>query len=71
MNNYIWNKIDVDLLPDEIAPWKLARDKHATVNNAQKHLFWAEIGQKLLPNYFPNITKREKFCEILPFRCVC
>ena len=20
-----------------------------------------------LPNYFPNITKREKFCEFLPF----
>lgn len=32
MNNYIWNKIDVDLLPDEIAPWKLARDKHATIS---------------------------------------
>ena len=32
MNNYIWNKIDVDLLPNEIAPWKLARDKHATIS---------------------------------------
>ncbi len=32
MNNYIWNRKDVDLLPDEIAPWKLARDKHATIS---------------------------------------
>lgn len=22
---------------------------------------------KTLPNHFPNITKREKFCEFLPF----
>jgi len=32
MNNYIWNRKDVDLLPDEIAPWKLARDEHATIS---------------------------------------
>ena len=32
MNNYIWSRKDVDLLPDEIAPWKLARDKHATIS---------------------------------------
>ena len=32
MNNYIWNRKDVDLLPDEIAPWKLPRDKHATIS---------------------------------------
>lgn len=32
MNNYIWNKKSVDLDPDEIAPWKLPRDKHATIS---------------------------------------
>lgn len=32
MNNYIWNRKDVDLLPEEIAPWKLPRDKHATIS---------------------------------------
>lgn len=32
MNNYFWNKKDVDLLPGEIAPWKLPRDKHATIS---------------------------------------
>ncbi len=32
MNNYVWSKKDVDLLPDEIAPWKLPRDKHATIS---------------------------------------
>lgn len=32
MNNYIWSRKDVDLLPDEIAPWKLPRDKHATIS---------------------------------------
>ncbi len=32
MNNYLWNKKKVDLLPDEIAPWKLPRDKHATIS---------------------------------------
>jgi len=28
MNNYLWNKKNVDLEPDEIAPWKLTRDRH-------------------------------------------
>ena len=32
MNNYLWNKKNIDLLPDEIAPWKLPRDKHATIS---------------------------------------
>lgn len=32
MNNYIWSRKDIDLLPDEIAPWKLPRDKHATIS---------------------------------------
>lgn len=32
MNNYIWNKKNVDLEPDEIAPWKLPRDRHATIS---------------------------------------
>lgn len=32
MNNYIWNMKDIDLLPDEIAPWKLPRNKHATIS---------------------------------------
>jgi hypothetical protein len=32
MNNYIWSRKDVDLLPEEIAPWKLPRDKHATIS---------------------------------------
>ena len=32
MNNYIWNRKDVDLLPEEIAPWKRPRDKHATIS---------------------------------------
>ncbi|MDE6058849.1 MAG: plasmid recombination protein [Clostridia bacterium] len=32
MNNYHWNKKNVDLYPDEIAPWKLPRDKHATIS---------------------------------------
>lgn len=32
MNNYIWSRKDVDLLPDEIAPWKLSRDKHAIIS---------------------------------------
>lgn len=32
MNNYYWSKKDIDLEPDEIAPWKLPRDKHATIS---------------------------------------
>ena len=32
MNNYIWNRKDVDLLPEEIAPWEIPRDKHATIS---------------------------------------
>ncbi len=32
MSNYHWNKKDVNLGPDEIAPWKLPRDKHATIS---------------------------------------
>ena len=32
MNNYIWSRKDIDLLPDEIAPWKLSRDKHAIIS---------------------------------------
>ena len=32
MNVYILSRKDVDLLPDEIAPWKLPRDKHATIS---------------------------------------
>ncbi len=32
MNNYIWSRKDVDLFPEEIAPWKLPRDKHATIS---------------------------------------
>lgn len=31
MNNYIWSKKDIELFLDEIAPWKLPRDKHATI----------------------------------------
>ncbi len=38
MNNYIWSRKDVDLLPEEIAPWKLPRDKHATIS-VLKHRF--------------------------------
>ncbi len=38
MNNYIWNRKDVDLFPDEIAPWKLPRDRHATIS-VLKHRF--------------------------------
>lgn len=34
MNNYICSRKDIDLLPDEIAPWKLPRDKHATISVA-------------------------------------
>lgn len=32
MNNYLWNRKNVDLDPDEIAPWKLPRDRHATIS---------------------------------------
>lgn len=32
MNNYYWNKRNVSLDKDEIAPWKLPRDKHATIS---------------------------------------
>lgn len=32
MNNYYWSRKDIDLEPDEIAPWKLPRDKHATIS---------------------------------------
>lgn len=32
ISNYYWNKKDVYLDPDEIAPWKLPRDKHATIS---------------------------------------
>ena len=32
MNNYTWSKKIVELFPDEIAPWKLPRDKHATIS---------------------------------------
>lgn len=32
MNNYIWSRKNVDLLPEDIAPWKLPRDKHATIS---------------------------------------
>lgn len=32
MNNYIWNKKNLELYTDEIAPWKLPRDKHATIS---------------------------------------
>ena len=38
MNNYIWNRKDVDLLPEEIAPWKFPRDRHATIS-VLKHRF--------------------------------
>ena len=32
MNNYYWNKRNVSLDKDEIAPWKLPREKHATIS---------------------------------------
>ena len=32
MNNYYWNKRTVSLNKDEIAPWKLPREKHATIS---------------------------------------
>lgn len=32
MNNYYWNKRNVSLDKDEIAPWKLPREKHATLS---------------------------------------
>ena len=32
MNNYYWNKRNVSLDKDEIAPWKLPRNKHATIS---------------------------------------
>ncbi len=38
MNNYIWSRKNVDLLPEEIAPWKLPRDRHATIS-VLKHRF--------------------------------
>ena len=38
MNNYIWSRKNVDLLPEEIAPWKLPRDRQATIS-VLKHRF--------------------------------
>ena len=32
INNYYWNKRNVSLDKDEIAPWKLPREKHATIS---------------------------------------
>lgn len=31
-NLYNWNKKNVSLEPEEIAPWKLPRDRHATIS---------------------------------------
>ena len=31
-NIYTWNEKKVDLYPDEIAPWKLPRNRHATIS---------------------------------------
>lgn len=64
MNNYIWNRKDVDLLHEEIAPWKLPRDKHATIS-VLKHRF-SEL--YTVDDYFSRCEQQFEVEYIKPMR---
>ena len=62
MNNYYWNKRNVSLDKDEIAPWKLPREKHATISvllHRENELQTVDDISQLAKNFTTSIIKSD------------